>query len=1620
MFLRFVKSSTHEWGFEAVTRFALRLLSVVVLLALGEIASRVAPVRIAEPLARPRHAPVKIRNRVDHGSTSSTNWSGYALSAGANTVTQAGGSWIVPTVNCTAGPSNAYSAFWVGIDGWSSNTVEQTGTDSDCSNGTPTYYAWYEFYPAQSFLISSLSITPGEVVSGQIIYNGSGQFTVSLTAGGSTFTKTGTVNSAQRSSAECIAEAPSSTSGILPLADFGSVLFGFDHSGTANTCGATVSGVSGSFGSFGTSVSSISMVSSGGADEAVPTALSSDGTSFTVNYVSAAAPALSISKSHSGSFTQGQNGATYSVLVSNSPSAGSTSGTVTVTESVPSGLTLVSMNGGSTWNCSGNSCTTNNVLAAGSSYPTITVTVNVASNATSPQVNQVSVSGGGSATASAPDSTTVIAGPPVLAISKSHNGNFAQGQNGETYSVVVSNSASAGPTSGTVTVTETVPSGLTLVSMSGGATWNCSGNSCTTNSVLTAGSSYPAITVKVNVASNATSPQVNQVSVSGGGSTSASATDSTTIVGVPAALSISKSHSGSFTQGQNGATYSVVVSNSPSAGSTSGTTTVTETVPPGMTLVSMAGGSTWNCAGNTCTTNNVLTPGSSYPAITVMVNVAGNASSPQVNQVSVSGGGSSSASATDSTTITAVPPVLAIGKSHNGSFMPGQNGATYSVVVSNTAPAGTTSGTVTVTETPPSGLTVVSMAGTGWSCAGKTCTNTNALAGGASYSPITVTANVAANATSPQVNQVSVSGGGSASANASDSTTIVAVPPVLSISKSHSGNFAQGQNGATYSVVVNNSPSGGPTSGTVTVTETVPSGLTLVSMAGGSAWSCAGNTCTTNNVLSAGSSYPPITVTVNVASNATSPQVNQVSVAGGGSVSATAMDSTTIIAVPPVLSISKSHSGNFSQGQNGATYSVVVSSSHSGGPTSGPVTATETVPSGLTLVSMAGGATWNCSGNACTTNTVLAAGSSYPPITVTVNVASNATSPQVNQVSVAGGGSASANASDSTTIVAVAPALSISKSHGGNFSQGQNGATYSVVVSNSLSAGPTSGAVTVTETVPSGLTLVSMAGGSSWNCSGNTCTTNNVLAAGSSYPPITVTVNVASNATSPQVNQVSVAGGGSASASATDSTTILAVPPVLSISKSHSGTFSQGQNGAAYSVVVSNGGSAGPTSGAVTVTETVPSGLTLVSMAGGPSWNCAGNTCTTNNVLAAGASYPPITVTVNVASNAGSPQVNQVSVAGGGSASASATDSTAITIVPPVLSVSENQSGSFTQGQKGATYSVVVTNTAPAGTTSGMVTVTETVPAGLTLASMAGSGWSCAGNSCSTNNVGPAGASYPAITVTVNVAPNAASPQVNQISVSGGGSAGASATDSTTIVAVPPVLSISESQSGSFTLGQNGATYAVVVSNTAPAGATSGMVTVTETLPSGLTLVSMAGAGWSCAGKSCTNGNALGGGASYPPITVTVNVAANATSPQVNQVGVSGGASPSANATDSATITGAAPAFFAGSVNGGGGTEFLQFPDGIAFGYYAFVGGGWMYHADMGYESVVAGPGSGVYFWDLASGHWFYTDSATFPYLFDFSLNAWLYYFPNTQSPGHYSTNPRYFSNLSTGTIFTM
>jgi hypothetical protein len=224
---------------------------------------------------------------------------------------------VVPSVTC-ANTRNGYAAFWVGIDGWNSNTVEQIGTDSDCVNllgtktDTPTYYAWFEFYPKGAYLIGNYNrngvcisncVLPGDTISAEVTASGNnpkgarnGQsFTVTITDETQhwSFTTASSVSGAQQSSAEWIAETPygcNTTSGYCQLSDFGIVYYGEQTTNVANTAFATVNGATKALGSFGSSVQEAIMVNypSGTATMAAPSTLdSSTGTSFDVAWENA-------------------------------------------------------------------------------------------------------------------------------------------------------------------------------------------------------------------------------------------------------------------------------------------------------------------------------------------------------------------------------------------------------------------------------------------------------------------------------------------------------------------------------------------------------------------------------------------------------------------------------------------------------------------------------------------------------------------------------------------------------------------------------------------------------------------------------------------------------------------------------------------------------------------------------------------------------------------------------------------------------------------------------------------------------------------------------------------------------------------------------------------------------------------------------------------------------------------------------------------------------------------------------------------------------------------------------------------------------------------------------------
>jgi hypothetical protein len=204
-------------------------------------------------------------------ATTSMNWSGYAATGGRFTSVSA--AWAQPAVTCTA--QTTFSSFWVGLDGDGTQSVEQTGTEADCSGGAAAYSGWFEMFPNAPVFYNN-PVRPGDAMSASVTTSGSGSFTLTLTdhTQGWNQVTTQTSATAQLGSAEVIAEAPSAAT-VEPLSNFGTVSFS----------GATVDGAP--IGSSA-SLSALTMVSAAGATEATPSALTG-GSAFSVTWNSSGA-----------------------------------------------------------------------------------------------------------------------------------------------------------------------------------------------------------------------------------------------------------------------------------------------------------------------------------------------------------------------------------------------------------------------------------------------------------------------------------------------------------------------------------------------------------------------------------------------------------------------------------------------------------------------------------------------------------------------------------------------------------------------------------------------------------------------------------------------------------------------------------------------------------------------------------------------------------------------------------------------------------------------------------------------------------------------------------------------------------------------------------------------------------------------------------------------------------------------------------------------------------------------------------------------------------------------------------------------------------------------------------
>ncbi len=1293
----------------------------------------------------------------------------------------------------------------------------------------------------------------------------------------------------------------------------------------------------------------------------------------------------------------------YTVTATNQgpdPLAASDQQTVSLT--VPAGACITALPTGTGWSCTPPSgyplcsgaiaCTRTGALGAGASAPPLTfpAVANVAGTITAAFQVGATLPDGNPADNTVTAQTTVLGGSSDVAITKTAAPAVVALGGNVTFTLTPRHNGGEAPgAAGPITVTDTLAAGLTYVSSSG-AGWTCAFAAptvtCTRPGPFTGGpfANMPPITIVATVSGLGSISNTAVVAIPETDPVPANNSATAVITGSNSAdLQVTKTATLNPVVPNQDYNYTITVRNlGPVGVPASNTITVSDTLDAATILRAAPTGTGWACTPNagfpiagpvlvTCTRSAALASATNAPPITIPVRSIAAASITNTACASMAGPGpGDNNAANDCGTVTvastaAQADLRVVSKTVSPDPVFAGQDVTYVITVTNDGPDPATNATVSDTlgalvgaggfqSATPSQGACVPAAATAGPTVNLSC-NLGTLNLG-STATVTVVVRPSIAVTGNRTNTATINspdvGDPLRTNNTGSVTSVVTAVADLQASKTATPSPVRAGTPLTYVITArNNGPS---TAQTVTATDTLP---------GNAAFIALGTVTGSGNCVVPAAGVVGGTVTCTWASIATSTQqtasftVRPLTSAGGGTVSNTVhvasatadfngandnASTTTPVTVaqldvlvnkvdsvdPVALGQMTTYTVTVTNaGPSFATNVVLVDQFPTGAPTAtfsyqGALTV---APAGIgTCVEPALGVT---TGTLTCTFPGLANGQSaivtYDMRAESIASGISGTSFNTATVTVAEpdslpGNNASTNATTSRRtadlqVIKTAPAAA---TPGTTFS-------WSLQVTNN---GPNDsvGAI-VSDPLPAGVTFVSASPGCVQSGGTVTCTLGTVVNGASATRTITVRVDspyggaptLVNQATVTTTNEVDpVAPNNTSSAS----TTIGAGVTDLSIVKTGPPTVQP--NGAlTYTLTIAN---AGPSAAdGASFTDTLPPGVTVVSATCGNALGgavcgsvstSAGSVTGTAAVLPAGGS---VTVTIGASAPPTGPIVNSASVApppGVGDPNPANNTGTATTTVAPVdLAIAKSHAGTFIAGQGGYTYTLLVTNVGgPAS--SGLVTVTDTLPAGISATSIAGTGWTCTlvPLACTRSDPLSGAAAYPAITIGVSVAANAGSSLVNTATVSGGNDSNPAnnvATDST-LIAQPADLAIAKSHGGTLQRGQSGVPYTIVVSNVG-AGPTVGSVTVTDTLPAGLTARSIAGAGWSCTmvPLACTRGDALAPGGTYPPIVVVVDVSASASGTLVNQANVSGGgdANPvNDSASDSGPVGGSA------------------------------------------------------------------------------------------------------------------
>ncbi|MFN7944385.1 MAG: IPT/TIG domain-containing protein [Blastocatellia bacterium] len=1052
-----------------------------------------------------------------------------------------------------------------------------------------------------------------------------------------------------------------------------------------------------------------------------------------------------------------------------------------------------------------------------------------------------------------------------------------------TYSISVSNNGVV-PATG-VAVSDTLPAGVNFVSANA-SVGSCANNSgtvtCTIGNLAVNASASVTIVVAPTAAATLNNTATVTSATTDFNPVNNSATTVTTVnvanADLEVALSSSPSNPVTVGSGQN-ISYSMTVYNNGPTSTATGVV-LTDTLPTGTTFVS-ATPTSGNCSVSsgvvTCNLGNI--PSSAGVTIVVTPTTAGKLT----NSISVTGTlpdnnpANNTASISNSVNAASADLSLAMNSSPVAVTLTAGQNISYSISVTNNGPS-VASG-ITVTDTLPSGVTFVSASSAGGNCTlsnGTVTCNLNNLNSGSGHNvSIVVTPTTAGTVTNSASVSSSSTDNNSSNNSASVSNTINSANADLVLTMSSAPNpvtLGAGQN-ITYSIsVVSNGPS---TASGLTVTDTLPAGVTYVSssVSSGTCSFAAGVVTCTLSSLNAGSGWNiSIVVTPTIAGSITSSaSIASVSTdANSANNSASVINTVNASNADLAVTISDSPDPRI-LGQGNVNYSISVTNNGPSATATG-VVVTDTLPANLTFVS-ASSSLGSCTfaGGTVTCNIGNLTGSTN----VTIVVAPTAAGNYSNTVSVSGTLPDNNSANNSATAVTSVnsnttdPAsadvdLTMSATGQVTLGSGSN-INYSMTVRN-FGPAATAASVTLTDRLPTGLNFVSASTSSGTCAFSNGTVTCNLGNIASSASVTIVTTPTTAGVITNTVNVTAATNDLVASNNAqTVSTNVLASNTdlqVYNMTANATVTLGAGQN-ITYNIPIYNNGPATTATGVV-VTDTLPAGVTFVSAAASQgTCNLANGTVTCNLGSLTSNANVSIVVTPTIAGVI----TNTASVSG--TLPDNLPSNNALTVTTNVLptnanlevySMSANATVTLGAGQN-ITYNIPVYNNGPATTATGVV-VTDTLPAGVTFVSAAASQGTCnLANGTVTCNLGSLGIG-PA-NVSIVVTPTVAGVITNTASISGtlpdlvpGNNA---QTVSTSVLPTNADMQVySMSATAKVTLGQNqNITYNIPVYNNGPATA-SGVV-VTDTLPAGVSFVSA---------------NATQGTCSFAGGTVTCNLGA--------------------------------------------------------------------------------------------------------------------------------------------------